>query len=238
LLLIPSIGGSALMAALFADVWSRLRQREELKRPLFWACALSTIPLFLYHVLVAIPANLISAIVFAESNQFARKVFAQAEIDDRVVARQDLILINAPEPLTLLYVPHVRKEQMRPAPRVWRGLSMTLQPVRVQRVASDALELSVAEGSLTEVPLAALVRRPDLPLRAGEIISLERLSIEVLAVGERGPERVRFKFSENLDSDAIRLLVLSTEGLKRMARLPVGGELTTQGLLPPKLPGM
>jgi hypothetical protein len=96
----------------------------------------------------------------------------------------------------------------------------------------------VAGGSLTEMPLAALVRRADLPLREGETIALERLSIEVLEVGELGPVRVSFKFSESLDSDSIGLLVLSMAGLKRLSPLPVGAELTTPGLMVPKLPGM
>jgi hypothetical protein len=238
LLLIPSIGGSVLIGALFADAWSRVRRRSEWKHPLLWARVLLTLPLFLYHVVIAAPANALTAMVFRDANQFIRRAFAEAEIDDRIVARQDLFVINAPDPLTLLYVPRVRAEQQHPAPRVWRALSMTPRPVRVQRVAADTLELSVAGGSLTEMPLAALVRRADLPLREGETIALERLSIEVLEVGELGPVRVSFKFSENLDSDSIGLLVLSMAGLKRLSPLPVGGELTTPGLMVPKLPGM
>jgi hypothetical protein len=227
-----------LIGALLADVWSRARRRDEWKRPLFWARALATLPLFLYHVVIAAPASLLSATMFRDGNQFIRNVFAGAEIDDSLVTRQDLIVVNAPDPLTLLYVPRVRKELLKPAPRVWRALAMTPRPVRVQRVGIDTLELSVAGGSLTEMPLAALVRRADLRLSPGEKISLERLSIQVLQVGQEGPERVRFKFSESLDSDSIGLLVLSEAGLKRMVRLPVGGELTTPGLMTPKLPGM
>jgi hypothetical protein len=238
LLVIPSIGGSVLIGALFADAWSRVRQRSEWTRPLLWVRVLLTLPLFLYHVVIAAPAGALSAMLFRDANQFIRRAFAEAEIDDRIVAGQDLFVINAPDPLTLLYVPRVRKEQKRPAPRVWRALSMTPRPVRVQRVAADTLELSVAGGSLTEMPLAALVRRADLPLQQGEVVSVERLSIEVLEAGDLGPERVRFKFSENLDSDSIGLLVLSMAGLKRLAPLPVGGELTTPGLMLPKLPGM
>jgi hypothetical protein len=238
LLLIPSIGGSVLIGALCADVWSRAREVAEWKRPLFWARALLMLPLFIYHAVIAAPANLLSATMFRDGNQFIRDVFAAAEIDDSVVTRQDLIVVNAPDPLTLLYVPRVRRELKKPAPRVWRALSMTPRPVRVERVGIDTLELSVAGGSLTEMPLAALVRRADLRLSPGEVISIERLSIQVLEVGELGPERVRFKFSESLDSDSICLLVLSPAGLMRMAPLPVGGELTTPGLMAPKVPGM
>ena len=238
LLLIPSIGGSVLIAALFADVASRFLQRAELRRPLFWARALATTLLFLFHVVLVAPASATTSARVRDANQLARNAFAQVEIDDRIVARQDLIVINAPDPLTLLYVPQVRKEQELSTPRVWRGLSMTPHPVRVQRVAADTLELSVAQGSLTDMPIATLVRPLDLGLLPGEIISLERLSIQVFAVGPTGPQRVRFKFSESLDSDSVGLLVLSGGRLVRMAKLPVGGELATEGLLPPQLPGM
>jgi hypothetical protein len=237
LLLLPSVGGSVLLGSLFADVWSRLRQKSELKRPLFWARALLTLPLFLGHAVLAAPTTALGAILFRDGNQFIRNVFAAADIDDRVVAQQDLFVINAPDPYTLLYVPHVRREQHRPVPRVYRGLAMTPQPVRVKRVAADTLELSVAQGSLTDIPLAALVRRNDLPLYPNEIISLERLTIRVLATNASGPGRVRFKFAESLDSGSIRILMLSPAGLRRMPPLPVGGELLAPGLFPP-MPGM
>jgi hypothetical protein len=237
LLLIPSVGGSVLLGALFTDAWSRLSERAERRRPLTWARLLATLPLLLFHLVLAAPLSAVLSKFHLDVNRLARKSVTEGDIDDRIVAQQDLIVINAPDPMNLLYVPHMRKEQNRPPPRVWRALSMTPRPVRVRRVAPNALELSVVEGSLTEMPLAALVRRPDLRFHPNETILLERMSVRVLEVGRRGPRRVRYDFSANLDSDAIRVLVLSARGLKRMAPLPIGSELVVPGL-DLRLPGI
>ena len=224
LLELPGVGGSALLAALFWDGWSRFKERASFGKLALWSRLFLTVGLAYIHLVRAPLESIRHARALTAARQTVQDIYLSAAIDDRWVAQQDLMLLNAPDPMLLLYVPHVRFEAGRPAPRVWRALSMTLRPILARRTDQRTLELSTIEGSLLEMPVARLVRRDDQWLRPGEHIELPRLAIDVLEATPEGPKKLRFRFEQNLDHPSLVLLAAVPGRLVRWTPPRVGAE--------------
>lgn len=224
LLVVPAIGGSLVVAALFRDAWLGLAARRGIAR--VWLRAFATLPLAAIHLAVAPIASLGGAIGWYHLHAGIRRMYLNAQIDDRAVAGQTLVLLNAVETTSVTLPPFVRAAHGRPVPKAWRVLSITHHDQRLTRVAPDTLELDVDGSGMLENPVSQLYRGLEHPLVPGHRVSLPGLSVEVLQAGTWGPKRVRYRFDRSLDDPSIVVLIQKDDAIRRFTVPPVGGEST------------
>jgi hypothetical protein len=230
LLVVPSVGGSLVLAALLWDAAHALSNAERRRKLASWLRVALTLPLAGLHFLAAPVATLGGSIGWRDLNVRLRSAYLAAPIDDRQVAEQTLVLVNAVETFSLIYTPYARAAEGRPMPKHWRVLSITHRWQTLERVADDTLELQIDEGGMLGDPISQLYRAWDNPFAPGDVVALPDLSAEVVDVGEWGPTRVRFRFARSLDHPSIVLLVwykgvlrrLPALGIGRSARIPPG----------------
>lgn len=223
LLLITSFGGSALIGAVIWDSGAHLL--ESSRRFLPWLRALATIPVAIVHLGFSARFTHDHAYFWRNIVGSIRAKHLAAEIDDRAVADQELVLINAGgEIAALIYPPWVRHFHGSPLPKRWRVLGIANTPQRALRVADDTLELSVERGRMFEDPTSQMFHEPSLPFQPGDTAALPGLDVTVLEVDGWAPSRVRYRFSSSLD-DPNRVFLLLENGRMRRAFMPaVGGE--------------
>jgi len=226
LLLLPSLGGSLVLAAAFWATARRFTNRDGPRRFGSYALLLVGLPLFVLHLPLSAWASRDQSRAFAVSAARLRAASYDSEIDDARVAEQDLVLLNLPGDLVAIDYPvRVRHEHGSPRPKSYRTLTSALVPIRVLRVADDVLELRVAkpgDGLFGYDP-----KRPDAPpnrFRAGERRDVEGLSVEVMELEDWAPRRIRYRFPESLD-DPGRVFLRFDHGRLRRFEIPkVGAE--------------
>jgi hypothetical protein len=223
ILSIPSLGGSALLAALLWDAARRLALRAERRRPQFWGrLALSALVAPL-HLVVAPLASRAMAVGMRDAYRGTLSTFLHV-VTERAPDQQ-FVVLNARDAITMSYVPFLLATEGRPAPRSWHVLAMTHRSVRVRRTAVDALELRVDDGVLLENPLAHLLRRTEESLREGEIVRLRSFQATVMKTSPQGPLAVRFRFDRPLDHPSLVFLRQSSGGLFHVAPPRLGSEV-------------
>jgi hypothetical protein len=225
ILLVPSIGGATLIAALFWDAARRLGSRGDRLRPLTWLRAVLTLLLVPFHLAFGPMASRAGALSFRHNQTMLRSTIERGELGGAQAAERDFVLLNAPEPMLLLYVPFVLEDAGLTPPRSWRALTMTSQPLRIRRVAADTLELSAGDGLALENPIVHLFRRGDHPLREGQVIRLSNMEITVLEMQRWGPNRLRARFDRSLDDPSLALMTISPAGLRRWLPPRIGQAL-------------
>ncbi|MCP5048455.1 MAG: hypothetical protein GY940_14895 [bacterium] len=92
-----------------------------------------------------------------------------------------------------------RKINRMPMPESWWQLSWPNLKQRYIRTAENTLELEILEGCLYDSLYTQEGKNRKVPLKKGEVISLQGLQITVLEVNETGPTRIEFKFDRSLD---------------------------------------
>ncbi len=134
--------------------------------------------------------------------------------------KQDLIVVNAPNPVSFLYDPFGRATEGRSLPLGVRVLAPGFNSVELTRTGprqvtvralSDSL-LDCQRGKRTDFVFfyryLADVRSPAHPLRVGDRISLPRMEVEVLAVDGRGfPTEASFAFDTALEDASLKWLL-------------------------------
>lgn len=222
LLLIPALGASVFFAVLIRDAVRRFGEAGAAKQPFVWLGGLVGLGLFGWHVLGAPLTTYEVSTGWSSAQRRVRYLYAHAQLDDRKLAGQTVVLLNAFEPLSLTNPPYVLHEYGRPLPHAWRALSATWEAVRVHRVALDTLELSTAQSGLLQLPTAGLLRAADLPLHAGQRFHVRGMHVTVLAMDGWGPKRVRYRFDGDLDAPRFVFLTVGRNGLRRV-RVPRPG---------------
>lgn len=223
LLLVPCLGASALLAALFADGWRGVRSAERRRSPWTWLRAAATSPLVALHVLIAPLAAHAGSVAWRDLHARVRGTYLSAPAPAK--PDQTLILINAVEPMSLIYPPYARAEAGIPMPKAWRVLSITHKDQKLTRVADDTLELAVQGGGMLEDPVSQLFRSLAEPLRKGDVVELADVRIEVMELAEWGPSRVRYRFARSVDDPSITLLALRGETMVRVNKPAKGQSL-------------
>jgi hypothetical protein len=226
LLLVPSIGGSLVLAALIWAALGRARSPGQRRRVSSWIFAAVALPLAVLHLGLAPWFDRAYAETFAATAARLRQACYDSEIDDRKVANQDLVLLNIPADLVALDYPvWVRHAHGSPMPKSWRTLTSALVPLRVIRVDDSTLDLAVEKPG--DAMFGYDERRhenPDQPFRVGQRVSTDRLDVEVLEVHGWAPSRVRYRFPSSLDDPSREFLRYEHGRLVRFVVPPVGGE--------------
>ena len=132
-------------------------------------------------------------------------------------ASQDLVIVNAPNPIYFLYDPYRRACEGRPLPRGMRLLAPAFNTIRVTRTGDCRLTVQSASDSLLDCQrdqrmdhvflyrYLGDVRSSRHPLRVGQGISLPHMRVEVLAVDGRGfPTEAAFEFDVPLEDASLK----------------------------------
>jgi hypothetical protein len=137
----------------------------------------------------------------------------------------DVIVLTAPDFYYTKLARPIAALEGRPEPHRLRALSFGAVPVTVIR--EDARTLLVRyQGGLLREPLLTLYRAADNPVREGERIALDGLSLQVTEVTPDGHiEAVRCAFDQDLDTPTLRFLAWDGAQLSPVRAPRVGGSL-------------
>jgi len=132
---------------------------------------------------------------------------------------RDLVVVNAPNPISFNYVPFLRAYEGRSLPRAIRVLAPGFRPLELIRTTESSLILRVQSGNLLSCEQSdsldfvyfyrylSDVRGKRHPLQHGDRIELPRMSAEVIATdSDNAPTEVLFRFSVPLEDDSLKWL--------------------------------
>jgi hypothetical protein len=136
------------------------------------------------------------------------------------LATEDLVVVNAPNPVSFLYDPFHRAFDGRPLPRGVRVLAPGFNSVELTRIGPRRVTVRALSASLLDCQRGkrmdfaffyrylADVRSPAHPFHEGDRISLPRMTAEVLAVDGRGlPVEAAFEFETPLEDASLKWLI-------------------------------
>jgi hypothetical protein len=140
-----------------------------------------------------------------------------------VTDTRPVLLINAASPLPIHFFGAMREWRKQPRPPIdllYGGGA----PVELQRTGERSLELAVERGYFAS-SFERIGRDPTRrPLRAGEVIALSRMRVQILAVRDGAPTKVRFDFAQPLST--ARIFAWSGRKLTPLVLPPVGSHVT------------
>ncbi len=147
--------------------------------------------------------------------------------DDPALAGQTLVIVNAPDHLIFVTIawPTRLLEGMVMARQV-RALST--QPVTVDITRVDELTLRFRfEGGLYHSMLGLLFRGPDRPMRAGQVVELDGMRVQVTRVTPAGePLEALFLFDRPLEDPSLRWVQWDDGGFVPFSPPPQGQTVT------------
>lgn len=130
---------------------------------------------------------------------------------------QDLIVVNAPNPFSFIYISTFRAHQGQSLPRAIRILAPGFSPLEITRTDENTLLLEARSGNLLSYQKRVgspfvyfykhyndAFRDKRFPLRPGKKVVLPRLTVEVIAVDNNGqPTKASFRFAVSLDDSSL-----------------------------------
>jgi len=136
------------------------------------------------------------------------------------VEGRDLVVVNAPNPVSFLYDPYRRAWGGQPLPLGVRILAPGFNTVDVTRTGPRSLTVRAVSDSLLDCQRGKRmdfaffyrylsdVRSREYPLCAGDRIALPRMQVEVLEVDHRGfPVEAAFEFDVPLEDPSLKWLL-------------------------------
>ena len=219
LLTLPSLGGAVIIAALIRHGW-RMRGDGAMS-PWRWPILLGAW-LALLHLVLAPLAWPLQTATLRFASKAAERVILDAPIGGESAAQQEVVVINAENPIFGFYPIIIRMRYDRPIPQSWRTLSVAPCDHYIHRTALDTIEISLAEPvPMTDFEL--LISDPGAPPQAGDIVTLDGLEIEVLETYGLRVTRFACRFDAPLEDPRHLFLALGKDGLRPMT-LPAPGE--------------
>ncbi len=208
-LLVPFVGGAALVGVVVNCWWTTWRHRCGLR---YRALGAASVALAILHLGLGPIARLTIPVLLKRT--LAERVAAvvrDTEVDPATLPTQTAVVLVAPDFVVGLHSTPYRLLHRLPIPAAWRVLSWAPGTHRFVRAGADTLEMQVEGG---EIASATLV--PDT------VITLRGMEVTVLAADERGSSRVRIQFDRSLDEPSLVLLAWSNGRLRRIAPPPLG----------------
>jgi hypothetical protein len=229
LLLLPSVGGAALIGAFLRDVFERGSSVSSsgLRR---WVSQAAACVLVFGHVLAVVPMWVTEAAsAYAERDQRTMRsgtdIFSEGPFD----GLEHVMLLNAPNPGGLLYLKSYAHYYNRPLPKEVRMLGEAFSAIDVERPAANTLVFRPEGGfqitpktlfnwpQSSRVPhhhavfyyqvMTTVFADNKFASRKGDRYDMPGVAIEVLDVTESGePAAVKFEFEQPLDSNDYRWL--------------------------------
>lgn len=215
-MLFIAIGAFGVVAEYIVGWWTVDRWVPS-RRWMWHVCRTVFVVFLTAHVLVAAAGRIMAPRVTA------RMQAKMAETQDLGPAGslegQDLVVVNAPNPVSFLYDPFRRVWEGRPLPLGVRILAPGFNAVDVARTGPRRLTVRSVSDSLLDCQRGKRmdfaffyrylgdVRSREHPLRAGDRISLPRVQVEVLEVDHRGfPVEAAFEYDVPLEDPSLKWL--------------------------------
>lgn len=215
LLLMPSIGGSALIAAVLFHGW-----RAANDRVLRYGARL----LFVTSVVVGVLGWPGAAFVLRLGDQETTRTSLETKLSDETLGGKVFAFV-APDPAASLYVPMVRAWHHKPVARVWTTFSFAPFAHRLTRVSADTFELEVVEGRMLETVFEQLMRSTAHPVPLGMTVALEGAEVTVLGLDQGLPNKLRVHFDEPPERGGYTLVSWETGALTALKVPEVGQTL-------------
>jgi hypothetical protein len=218
------IGISAVLAIMFAESIRRLiesvRQRDA-------AVAVMSTSIIVYLLLfqILLPAWRTNREVLVSSavNNAVTLWVLNAEVDDKTITKQDVVVIDGVEGASTMYAPFVRYFYGRPVARTWRVLSGAARAHDLTRVAPNVLDLHVLGGTMLESDYERTCRSDSDLMHDNQTVRLDGLKVVIMSVRDGRPVTVRYIFPKSLDDPSYVFLESKGERLRRFA-MPLVGE--------------
>jgi hypothetical protein len=161
---------------------------------------------------------------------------AAVELDDATIASQRVVMLSAADANDAPYLPFVRFAQGRPMPKGFRLLFAAPSALLVDRVDANTLELTALDpASLRASVVGSLTRAERDVVRVGDSFHVAGMNVQILALAEGQPSRVRYRFDVPLEHPSLVFLQSTLSGLQRL-QLPHAG--TAIQLPPPVMPDL
>jgi hypothetical protein len=202
-------------------------------------------------VALALPMVPVNAASMTAFSRLSRDPLSRVLLDD-AVRGQTVVFVNPPAPFFVANLMSMRVGTTLPVPVRVRALWPGVYPARVTRPRADQLAVHV-EGGMLPRPgtwpagagaspalkfeyvaqhLGSFVRGPGEAMRAGEVVTLTGLRVEVVAVTAEGsPTDVTFTFDRALDDPSLRWMVWRGDGYEAFALPEVGAAAELEGAL-------
>lgn len=172
----------------------------------------------LAHIVLAVVGRVASPVTVSQTRAQFRATMDVGDLPG--VQDQDLVIVNAPNPFSLFFMPPYRAHLGQPLPNGLRVLSPGFALIKVAREDQQTLRLRAESGNLfsgrQKRPFHVVYlyetfnegfRHKNYPLRAGDVVEMPRMKVEVVEVDREGlPVEVVFRFAVPLDDASLRWL--------------------------------
>ena len=204
LLFFVGIGAMGLLSQMIIFIFNNaslsLKQRWQRVSYKLFAIALVLIHLLLAPLVLVIR----STMPFGPKEKWDRFI-VNTEMDDSVT-QQDLIVVNPPHPMGILYLPPIQELRGRPVPRRVRVLASGYPAVALYRKDTQTLTVRPEAGFMPLI-LDKLFRGDDYPLQPGEQVKLTGLTVQVTKLtDDHRPAEAVFHFDVPLEDPSLRWL--------------------------------
>lgn len=189
LLLMPSVGGSAVIAAVLCYGW-----RAEGDRVLRAGARL----LFVTTVVVGVLAWPIASFVMKLGADEQLRAAQETTLSDEALSRRVFVFV-APDPSAVMYVPMVRAWLHKPTPEAFVTLSFAPHAHRLTRIAADTVELEVVDGRMLQTVFEQLFRSSAFMVPQGMRVRLAGAEVTVVGLDQGLPNRLSLRFDEDPD---------------------------------------
>ena len=215
-LLFAGVGGFALLARFITDVhqkedWvTKSTLRHWLSTGLCWI-------LFLIHVPGALAWKMAAPVVtngVVDEMRASMDIGALADLQDRT-----LVIVNAPNPASFMYVPYERALNQKTLPQAVRLLAPGFGALKVTRFDERTIEIQSPHASLLTCPTTFRLeivhlyrylsdfRAPDEHFAPGDQVALPGLRVRITAVDAHGnPTQVQCQFDVSLEHSSLEWL--------------------------------
>lgn len=148
-----------------------------------------------------------------------------AEIDEALIAKQQVLVVSAQDLATAWYLPYIRNMARRPMPRSYLLLSGASQPHDLHRLADNVLELVVLTRNVELMATGSNYRPADKPFHPGDTVMFAGIRAQVQRVLFGQPQSVRFTFPASVDDPRYLFLFSTQRGLRKLTMPAVGERL-------------
>jgi hypothetical protein len=222
--LIPSLGGSILLAAIFHHWWQRIRQKP---KSLAWIGGLAGLVLFGLHMVLSPYFWFVGGKEFDDFLVTFDKYHKETVLNEIQPHQKAVFLNGTGGGADIIFSGYYyRKSKGLPMPESWWPLAFSNIKGSYHRTNDNTLVLEVSEGSVYGTSPVFLVRKLESPLIKGDVIKLKGLHIKVLEVNQTGPTQVEFKFDLSLDDNSFRFYKLHEGKLQSIKPPPQGESIT------------
>jgi hypothetical protein len=221
----PALGVSALLASLLLQ-GARTLGRRELALGTRLACpgALLCAAIVIVHIGLAARRAYAETAAMRGAAEASESWAVRAEIPDNPRAL-DVVIVSASDFATAANLPWLRLMHGLPLPHSYRRLSGAMQAHDLRRTGERSLELEVLASDLGDAFAGSIYRPRSEGFVPGQRMRLPGMEIEVLAVQEGNPWRLRFVFDRALDDPHLVFLHARPGGLRRFTPPAVGATL-------------